>query len=98
MEKVQKGAFRIIYAEVENTDINALRIAQSKPLSEMRQDIREQTFTNTQDTQNSILPLLRSNKHDRELGNSSYYCFPRCRTERYKKFYPKMGSTYNSEQ
>ena len=76
MEKFQKGAFRIIYAEVEYIDIDALRIAQCKPLSEMRQDIREQTFKNTQDLDckiNFISALLRSNKHDREfIGNREF--------------------------
>ena len=38
------------------------------------------------------LPPLRSNMHDRELRNSSHYCLPKCRTERYKNysFVPKM--------
>ena len=87
IEKVQKRAFRIIYPEVEYT--HALRISQCKRLSERRQDICEQTFKKIQDPDcklNYILPLLRSNKHDRELRNSSHYCLPRCRTERYKKF------------
>ena len=100
VEKVQKRAFRIIYHEVEYTD--ALRISQCKRLSERRQDICEQTFKKIQDPDcklKCILPLLRSNKHDRELKNSSHYCSPTCRTERYKNsFIPKMCSTFNSEQ
>ena len=62
-----------------------LENCQCKPVSEMRQDIREQTFKNTQDPDckiNFISPLLRSNKHDQELRNNSHYCLPRCRTER----------------
>ena len=68
IEKVQKRDFHIIHPEVEYTD--ALRISQCKRLSERHQDICEQTFKKIQDPDcklNYILPLLRSNKRDREL-------------------------------